>query len=94
MSQCHDPYDPIEGPTVIDHADSGAPNAAQCHDSYDKRWVDDGGFAGRGGQDRHDNEEPPQPRRTGPVPAAGSSSAWTDQVRRGTPCGGPHARPN
>ncbi len=34
MSQCHDPYDPIEGPTVKEIADSSAPNAAQCHDSY------------------------------------------------------------
>ena len=35
MSQCHDPYDPIEGPTVKDIAPSKAPTAAQCHDSYD-----------------------------------------------------------
>lgn len=35
MSQCHDPYDQIEGLTVKDHAESRAPNAAQCHDSYD-----------------------------------------------------------
>jgi nucleotide-binding universal stress UspA family protein len=35
MSQCHDPYDPIEGPTAKDRADSTVPDAAQCHDSYD-----------------------------------------------------------
>ncbi len=35
MSQCHDPYDAIEGPTVIAVADSRAPNGAQCHDSYE-----------------------------------------------------------
>jgi len=35
MSQCHDPYDAIEELTVIDIAESGAPNVAQCHDSYE-----------------------------------------------------------
>ncbi len=39
MSQCHDPYDSIEGPTANDRAATtaahAAPKAAQCHDSYD-----------------------------------------------------------
>jgi nucleotide-binding universal stress UspA family protein len=35
MSQCHDPYDAIDGPTVIAIAESTAPNVAQCHDSYE-----------------------------------------------------------
>jgi len=35
MSQCHDPYGPIEGPAVKARADSTTPDAAQCHDSYD-----------------------------------------------------------
>ncbi len=42
MSQCHDPYDAIDGPndaidgpTVIAIAESRAPNGAQCHDSYE-----------------------------------------------------------
>jgi nucleotide-binding universal stress UspA family protein len=35
MSQCHDPYDPIEAPTLKDIARNRAPSAAQCHDSYE-----------------------------------------------------------
>jgi nucleotide-binding universal stress UspA family protein len=35
MSQCHDTYDPIEGPTVKNIAESRTPKAAQCHDSYE-----------------------------------------------------------
>jgi nucleotide-binding universal stress UspA family protein len=34
MSQCHDPYDAIDGPTVMAIAENRAPNGAQCHDSY------------------------------------------------------------
>jgi nucleotide-binding universal stress UspA family protein len=35
MSQCHDPYDVIETPTLKDIARNRALNAAQCHDSYE-----------------------------------------------------------
>jgi nucleotide-binding universal stress UspA family protein len=35
VSQCHDPYDTIEGPTVKDIAGGRTTSAAQCHDSYD-----------------------------------------------------------
>jgi hypothetical protein len=35
MSQCHDPYDAIDAPTVIAIAESRAPNGGQCHDSYE-----------------------------------------------------------
>ena len=40
MSQCHDPYDPIEGLTVRNHA-ARDQNAAQCHDFYDSAGSSD-----------------------------------------------------
>ena len=69
MSQCHDPYDAIEGPTVVAIArDSRAPNAAQCHDSYESVGSTTAGLTGRGGEDRHDDKARHGNRRSGPVP--------------------------
>jgi hypothetical protein len=38
MSQCHDTYDPIEGPTVRPAPSTATPvDGAQCHDTYEDK---------------------------------------------------------